>query len=119
MCSCLNVVVTVKECKKIDDCSCSTDEGEISLRKLAETGKPRFPDIPSSAKAFRFSWNPCNSYSVSQSQGKCDDVAACFQDTYSKKYYGIAKQNTASCSLGENGECTLTYTGAGIGEKYV
>ena len=44
---------------------------------------------------------------------------ACFQDTYSKKYYGIAKQNTASCSLGENGECTLTYTGAGIGEKYV
>jgi len=41
MCSCLNVVVTVNECKKIDDCSCSTDGGEISLRKLAETGKPR------------------------------------------------------------------------------
>jgi len=113
MCSCLNVVVTVNECKKIDDCSCSTDGGEISLRKLAETGKPRFPDIPTTAKAFTFSWNPCNSYSV----GKCDDVAACFQDTYGGKYYDIAKQNTASCSLGENGECTLTYTGAGIGGK--
>ena len=33
--------LSYKECKKIDDCSCLTDEGEISLKKLAETGKPR------------------------------------------------------------------------------
>ena len=31
-------VLSVKECKKIDQCSCSTDEGEISLKKLAGTG---------------------------------------------------------------------------------
>ena len=35
-------VLSVKECKKIDSCSCSTDEGEISLKKLAGTGgKPK------------------------------------------------------------------------------
>ncbi|KAJ7384164.1 hypothetical protein OS493_023493 [Desmophyllum pertusum] len=39
-------VLSVKECKKIDSCSCSTDEGEISLKKLAGTdGKPRFSQI--------------------------------------------------------------------------
>jgi len=31
-------VFSVKECKKIDHCSCATDEGEISLRKLTGTG---------------------------------------------------------------------------------
>ena len=31
-------VLSVKECKKVDHCSCATDEGEISLRKLAGTG---------------------------------------------------------------------------------
>ena len=38
---CLKSVLALKECKKIDVCSCSTDEGEISLKKLAATGKPR------------------------------------------------------------------------------
>ena len=41
ICLCLKSVLTLKECKRIDDCSCSTDEGEISLKKLAATGKPR------------------------------------------------------------------------------
>ena len=36
------LVLSVKECKKIDQCSCATDEGEISLKKLAGTdGKAR------------------------------------------------------------------------------
>ena len=35
-------VLSVKECKKIDQCTCATDEGEISLKKLAGTdGKAR------------------------------------------------------------------------------
>ena len=38
-----SVLSHVKECKKIDSCRCSTDEGEIDLRKLAGTdGKPRY-----------------------------------------------------------------------------
>lgn len=39
--SCWKFSLSYKECKKIDDCSCLTDEGEVSLKKLAETGKPR------------------------------------------------------------------------------
>ena len=39
--SCSKFSLSYKECKKIDDCSCLTDEGEISLKKLAETGTPR------------------------------------------------------------------------------
>ena len=39
--SCLKLVLTVKECKKVDQCRCLTDEGEINLWELAGTGKPR------------------------------------------------------------------------------
>ena len=39
--SCSKFSLCYKECKEIDDCSCLTDEGEISLKKLAETGTPR------------------------------------------------------------------------------
>ena len=38
ICLLLKFVLSVKECKKIDQCSCATDEGEISLKKLAGTG---------------------------------------------------------------------------------
>ena len=42
ICSLSKFVLSVKECKKIDQCSCATDEVEISLKKLAGTeGKPR------------------------------------------------------------------------------
>lgn len=42
ICSLSKFVLSLKECKKIDQCRCSTDEGEISLKKLARTGgKPR------------------------------------------------------------------------------
>lgn len=42
ICSLSKFVLSVKECKKIDQCSCATDEGEISLKKLAGTdGKAR------------------------------------------------------------------------------
>ena len=37
----LSMVVTLKECTTIDHCSCSTDEGKISLWELAGTGTPR------------------------------------------------------------------------------
>ena len=38
ICSLSKFVLSVKECKKIDQCSCATDEGEISLKKLAGAG---------------------------------------------------------------------------------
>ena len=40
--TCWKFSLSYKECKKIDDCSCLTDEGEVSLKKLAETGTPRW-----------------------------------------------------------------------------
>ncbi|CAH3032886.1 unnamed protein product [Porites evermanni] len=112
--SCTDFVSTYSECKKIDACSCSTDKGEISLKNLARTGKPRFSGIGSNVAAYNFSWNPCLPYSLSQSKDACIDVAACLEDTGPKKYYGIAKQNTASCLLEDNGECALKYTGKGF-----
>ncbi|KAL9966511.1 hypothetical protein ACROYT_G024596 [Oculina patagonica] len=113
-------VISVKECKKIDQCRCSTDEGEISLKKLAGTGgKPRFPRIPDSkAKAFTFSWNPCDSYSLPSG---CADVAACFEQTVLKevKYWSVAKQDAADCVLTENGQCVLIYTGTALTRESV
>ena len=42
ICSLSKFVLSAKECKRIDQCSCATDEGEISLKELAGTGgKPR------------------------------------------------------------------------------
>ena len=38
ICLLFKSVLSVKKCKKIDQCSCATDEGEISLKKLAGTG---------------------------------------------------------------------------------
>ncbi|XP_068740233.1 uncharacterized protein [Montipora capricornis] len=99
----LSMVVTLKECTTIDHCSCSTDKGKISLWKLAETGKPRFSEIPTDSKDNTISWNPCSSYS----EGKCVDVAACLEFHGES---GIAKQNTATCVL-RDGECALNYTG--------
>ena len=40
--TCWKFSLSYKECKKIDGCSCLTDEGEVSLKKLAETGTPRW-----------------------------------------------------------------------------
>ena len=40
----IQVVYAVKECKKIDQCRCSTDEGEINIWSLAGKGSnvPRY-----------------------------------------------------------------------------
>lgn len=45
ICPCLKLALTVKECKKVDPCRYSTDEGEINLLELAGTGKPRREEI--------------------------------------------------------------------------
>ena len=45
VCSLSKLILSVKECKKIDECRCSTDEGEINLQKVAGTGgEPRYKD---------------------------------------------------------------------------
>ena len=42
VCILLKLVLAYEKCEKIDVCSCSTDEGEISLWGLAESGdRPR------------------------------------------------------------------------------
>lgn len=39
---------------------------------------------------------------------------ACLQNTILiDDYFGIATQDTATCSLGNNGDCVLKYTGTG------
>jgi len=107
-------VLAYYKCEKIDECSCSTEKGEISLWELADRGKPRFTDITSwKTYHYKFSWNPCYPYSLSQSRGWCEDVAACFENAYSNMFYGIAKQSTAKCVLNENKECALSYLGRG------
>ncbi|CAH3175208.1 unnamed protein product [Porites lobata] len=113
--TCWKFSLSYKECKKIDDCSCLTDEGEVSLKKLAETGTPRFLEIPAlKAPSYKFSWNPCNPFSLGKNGSKCTKVAACLQNTILiDDYFGIATQDTATCSLGNNGECVLKYTGTG------
>ena len=39
--SCSKFSLCYKECKKIDDCSCLTDEGEISLKKTGRNGNTK------------------------------------------------------------------------------
>lgn len=114
-----SVLSNFKECKKTDSCRCSTDEGEIDLRKLAGTdGKPRFSQISSNVSNFQFSWNPCGSFSLTGTA--CNDVAACLKVQGGKiAFYGIAKQETAECVLSKNGDCALKYTGKAFNRKSV
>jgi len=110
------VLAYYNKCERIDACSCSTDGGEINLWKLAGSGKPRFSNIDADFPAnYKFSWNPCTSYTVWQSQGKCSNVAVCLEvkESYRTSYYGFGTQRTATCELNKNGECTLRYTGQG------
>ena len=39
--SCWKFSLSYKECKKIDACSCLTDEGEVSLKKTCRNGKTK------------------------------------------------------------------------------
>ncbi|XP_020625067.1 uncharacterized protein LOC110062482 [Orbicella faveolata] len=113
-CICLiSVVPAFKECKKIDQCSCSTDEGIISLWKLAGTDKPRFSHIPCTGFSYcTASWNPCRAYTDSWASRICHNVSACaFFGNLHRAHHPIAYQSTATCELSDYGLCVLKYTG--------
>ena len=52
----IQIVFTLKDCQKIDQCRCSTDEGEINLWSLAGKGSniPRYVNFEA-IKTIRYS----------------------------------------------------------------
>lgn len=120
-CICLiSLVPAFKECRKVDQCRCSTDQGIISLWKLVETDKQsRFLPIHCNSPGFPFCkaiWTPCTAFSA----GDCHNVAACviFGNLQSTHFLPIAKQSTATCELSTYGECALKYTGQEASSGY-
>ncbi|PFX22023.1 Cation-dependent mannose-6-phosphate receptor [Stylophora pistillata] len=79
VCFCLvvfvqNVGAVTSSCKKLDDCSCRTNDGKtLDLKPVDKDPGPRFTGIKdnSGTTGYTFSWNPCTPFS----QGtKCEDT---------------------------------------------
>jgi len=87
-------------------CSCvwfDEDSKIINLSSLQETnGSARFTTEPDS-KDFIFSYNPCSSFSLPQTeylQSDCyNDVAICMYPKNKASYQNIGRQNTVRCGI--------------------
>ncbi|KAL9966509.1 hypothetical protein ACROYT_G024594 [Oculina patagonica] len=118
------LVKGIKKCVKIDECRCSTDEGEINLWSLAgEDDQPRFTDIPEThgpnvtgQTKDSYQWNPCNSWTAKlppneTTENGCKDVAVCKIQKitgFGTFHVNIGEQKMVDCVL-EDGRCLLKY----------
>ncbi|XP_070565876.1 cation-dependent mannose-6-phosphate receptor-like isoform X2 [Ptychodera flava] len=112
------VIQVSGDCKKINSCSCSLDDGQhIDLKALANNdGTARFKDLQG-PDSFYYSYNPCNDFSES---GDCTNVAACQKTTLGVggQSYDLGNQASAEF-ITEGSDLYLKYTGSGKADPTV
>ncbi|XP_035688259.1 uncharacterized protein LOC118423991 [Branchiostoma floridae] len=102
--------VRSQTCVKKMSCACEMDDksGYIDLTSVQSSGKPRFKDVtPTDFGPWLYSWNPCESFSMSQ----CSNVAACqVSSTDTTQSFDIGIQDSVTFNKDVNDNWVLTYT---------
>ncbi|XP_066302595.1 uncharacterized protein [Branchiostoma lanceolatum] len=102
--------VKSQTCVKKMSCACEMDDksGYIDLTSVQSSSKPRFRDVtPADFGPWLYSWNPCESFSMSQ----CSNVAACqVSATDPTQSFDIGTQDSVTFNKDVSGNWVLRYT---------
>ncbi|XP_053374282.1 uncharacterized protein LOC128546902 isoform X2 [Mercenaria mercenaria] len=107
-------LLPIRQCTKIDACSCVFDDGTIvNLQALErKDGKPNFSNASNANNTEYYSWNPCTPFSYSSNNSACENVSVCMirKGIPNDLLYDLGNQDTAQFLVDNNGTLKLTYT---------